>query len=87
MANVEWILGSILSLSGWRLDILLVRVTRFARVLFVGIAYAVSPPAPRLVSPDVRMDARTVIDTVGYAVEETDERADVLTDCAFELAA
>ena len=73
MPNVEWILGSILSLSGWRLDILLVRVTSFARVLFVGVAYAVSPPAPRLESPDVRVDARAVIDTAGYAVEEANQ--------------
>jgi hypothetical protein len=80
MAHVEWILGSVLSLSGWRLDILLVRVTSFARVLFVGVAYAISPPAPRLESTDIRMDARTVIDTVGYSVDETDKRADVLTD-------
>lgn len=87
MPNVEWILGSILSLSGWRLDVLLVRVTSFSRVLFVGLAFAVSPPAPQLVSPDVRMDARTVIDTEGYAVEETDEHVDILADYAFGLAA
>jgi hypothetical protein len=56
MAKLEWILGSVLSLSGWRLDILLVRVTSFARVLFVGVAYAISPPAPRLESADVLTD-------------------------------
>lgn len=88
MLRIEWILGSILSpFSGFRLDILLIRVTSFARVLFVGVACAVSPPAPRLVSPDVRLDAREYIDTEGYAVDETEERADVLTDYAIGLAA
>ena len=81
MPNVEWILGSILSLSGWRLDILLVRVTSFARVLFVGVAYAISPPVARIESA-TRMDARTVIDTVGYAVEETEEERANVHDAA-----
>jgi hypothetical protein len=48
MPQLEWILGSMLSLSGWRLDVLLVRVTSFSRVLFVGVAFTVSPPAPQL---------------------------------------
>lgn len=75
MPNVEWILGSILSLSGWRLDILLVRVTIFARVLFVGVAYAVSPLAPRLTEPREYIDA-------AYEVRACDasEPADVLAD-------
>lgn len=76
MLHIEWILGSILSpFSGFRLDVLLVRVTSFARVLFVGLAYAVSPPAPRLA------DGRTVIEAT-YEVRECDasEPADVLTD-------
>lgn len=75
MHKVQWILGSILSLSGWRLDILLVRVTSFSRVLFFGFACAVSPPAPQLTSGPV------VIDTVGEAVESDEDRADVPTGC------
>ncbi len=80
MAQLEWILGSVLSLSGWRLDVLFVRVVRAGVVLFAGLAFAVSPPVPHLASTDARMDARTVIDTVGYAVEETDECVNVMPD-------
>lgn len=76
MLHIEWILGSILSpFSGVRMDVLLVRVTSFARVLFVGLACAVSPPAQRFA------DGRTVIDAA-YEVRECDasEPEDVLSD-------
>lgn len=58
MPKLQWALASMLSLSGWRLDVLLVRVTSFSRVLFVGLAWAVSPPAPQL------DEGRMVIDAV-----------------------
>lgn len=76
MLNIEWILGSILSpFSGFRLDILLVRVTSFSRVLFVGLVWAVSPPAPQL------DEGRSVIDAA-FEVSECDESepADILVD-------
>jgi hypothetical protein len=56
MPRLQWILASMLGPSGWRLDVLMVRVTSFSRVLFVGLAWAVSPPAAQL------DEGRTVID-------------------------
>jgi hypothetical protein len=64
MPTLEWILGSMISLSGWRLDVLLVRVTQFGRVLFSGFTIAISPPAPQL--PE-----RTTIDAVFSVQDET----------------
>jgi hypothetical protein len=56
MPKLQWILASMLGPSGWRLDVLMVRVTSFSRVLFVGLAWAVSPPAAQF------DEGRTVID-------------------------
>ena len=84
MANgISWILASVVAQfgawSGWRLDVLLVRVVR-AGVAFVGLVLAVSPPVARLERADVRMDVHECIDTEGYAVEETSDRADGWSD-------
>lgn len=81
MPKLEWILASVVSWSGFRLDVLFVRVVRAGVVLFAGVAMTVSPPVARL-------GQRVVIDTVGEPVHVTEELADVLTiDAMYELAA
>jgi hypothetical protein len=88
--SISWLLASVVAQfgewSGWRLDVLFVRAVR-AGVVFVGVAITVSPPVAQLDRADIRMNARAVIDTVGYAVEETDEWADVQADNWFGAAA
>jgi len=48
MPILDWILGSVLMPSGWRLEVLFVRVTRLAETLFVGLTWQLLPPRASL---------------------------------------
>jgi hypothetical protein len=76
--RIEWLLASMVSWTGFRLDVFMVRVMHAGVVLFAGVAFMVTLPVARL------DEGRAFIDTVGVSAEDADTET---VDAPYEFAA